>query len=94
MEIAGNNLFQGDEYALSVAVGVLAIFVTLGLFTLAASSLASVLTMILFVLVHNETLTVSAATSCLCIVLALVGAGAYSVDAQLFGQRRIVWPKS
>ena len=90
--IAFHNLSAGDASVLSLSVVVLAVFLTLGLFTVAASSLAATLTMALFLLVHHQTLAASVVTTVVCTALALQGAGAYSLDARLFGQRRVVWP--
>jgi hypothetical protein len=93
LEIAGNNLLRGDACVISYTVAILSLFVTLGLFVPVVSSLAALLTISLILLVHRETLMVSSAATGFCIVLALVGAGAYSMDARLFGQRRVIWPK-
>jgi hypothetical protein len=90
--IACNNLSRGDASALSVSVVILAIFMTLGLFTIVVSSLAAALIMAFFLVLHQETLVASMVTAAVCIALTLLGAGAYSVDACLFGQRRVVWP--
>jgi uncharacterized membrane protein YphA (DoxX/SURF4 family) len=89
--IAFDNLSRGDASMLSVSVVVLAIFVVLGLFTTVASSLAAMLTVMLFLL-YQQTLASSTVTTVVCMALALQGAGAYSLDARLFGQRRVVWP--
>ena len=90
--IACNNLSRGDASLLSVSVVILAIFLTLGFFTIVVSSLATALIIALFLLLHQETLAACVVTSAACIALALLGGGAYSVDARLFGQRRVVWP--
>jgi uncharacterized membrane protein YphA (DoxX/SURF4 family) len=90
--IACHNLSRGDAGLISVVFVVLAIFLTLGLFTILVSSVAASLTLVFFIFLHQETLSASVATSAVCIALALLGAGAYSVDARLFGQRRVVWP--
>ncbi|WP_041586004.1 hypothetical protein [Terriglobus saanensis] len=90
--VACNNLSRGDASVLSVSIMILAIFLALGLFTVAASSLAAVISMTLPFLLHQETLAASTVTVSVCVALALLGAGAYSVDARLFGQRRVVWP--
>jgi len=93
LDIAGHNLLRGDASVVSFTVAILSLFIALGLFTPVVSSVAALLTIALLLLVHREALTLSAATTCFCVVLALVGAGAYSVDGLLFGQRRVTWPK-
>jgi uncharacterized membrane protein YphA (DoxX/SURF4 family) len=93
MTVACENLSRGDTSVLSVSAIVLAIFLMLGLFTRAASCLAAVLIVALSLLVHQQSLAASAAALAVCVSLALLGAGAYSIDAQLFGQRRVVWPR-
>jgi hypothetical protein len=91
VDIACNHLIQGDASVLSVSIVILAIFLTLGLFTVAASGLAAVLIIALSLLIHQEALAASTVTASVCVALALLGAGAYSIDACLFGQRRVVW---
>ena len=94
LKIAITNLLLGDASMASYSVAVLAVFLCCGLFTTVVSTLAAVLTMTLLFFVHSEILIESVATTCFCIMLALMGAGAYSVDARLFGQRRVIWPHS
>jgi uncharacterized membrane protein YphA (DoxX/SURF4 family) len=94
LEIAINNLLLGYASVASYAIMILSLFVCFGLFTPIVCSIAALLTMALFLLVHNDPIVVNTATASLCVMLALVGAGAYSVDARLFGQRRVIWPPS
>jgi hypothetical protein len=89
---ACNNLLDGDASLLSVSMIILSIFLTLGLFTVAVSGLAAMLIMTLSLLLHQGTQAASTVTVPVCLALALLGAGAYSLDARLFGQRRVVWP--
>ena len=89
--LAFGGLSQGSAAPIQVTVLALALFLALGLFTVVVSSLAAMLTVALFLLLHQETLAASMVTAVVCTALALQGAGAYSLDARLFGQRRVVW---
>jgi uncharacterized membrane protein YphA (DoxX/SURF4 family) len=86
------NLRLGDASVLSVSAIVLAIFLTVGLFTVLAASMGAVLTTTLFLLLHHETLGASIVIVLVCITVALLGGGAYSIDARVFGPRRVIWP--
>ena len=90
---ACDHLSLGAASLLSVSIIILAIFLMLGLFTTAVARLSAMLTMTLSLLPRQEILAGSIVTISVCIALALLGAGAYSLDARLFGQRRVVWPK-
>jgi uncharacterized membrane protein YphA (DoxX/SURF4 family) len=92
LAIAYGNLSRGDASLLSFLAIILAIFLTLGLFTIVTSSLAAALTIALVILLHQQSFAKSAVTAVVCLALALLGAGAYSIDARLFGQRRVIWP--
>ena len=92
--LAATNLLLGHAAALSCGIGVFALFISFGLFTSVVSFLAATFTAALSLQVHDNPIVLIAATSSLCVMLAVMGAGAYSVDARLFGQRRVVWPHS
>jgi len=94
LKIGIANLLLGNASVGSFSVTILALLVCCGLFTTVVSTLAAILTITLLFFIHSETLIESVATTCFCIMLALIGAGAYSVDARLFGQRRVIWPRS
>jgi hypothetical protein len=91
MASAWENLSRGEASVLSVSVVMVAIFLMLGLFTAPTASLGAALTIALLLL-HHGTLAASTVTVSVCVDVALLGAGAYSMDARLFGQRRVVWP--
>jgi uncharacterized membrane protein YphA (DoxX/SURF4 family) len=88
-----DDLSRGDLSAVSVVAIGLGSFLTLGLFTVVAAALGAIFAAILPFL-HHGALTSSSVTIALCTVLALLGSGAYSIDARLFGPRRVVWPTS
>ena len=90
--IAMNNLRRGDASVLSVSAIILALFLTLGLFTVIAASLGAMLTGMLSFLPRHETIAANVVIVLVCISLALLGSGAYSIDARLFGPRRVTWP--
>ncbi len=88
-----DDLSRGDINAVSLLAIGLGSFVTLGLFTVVAAALGAIAAATLPLLRHGA-LTTSSVTIALCTVLALLGSGAYSIDARLFGPRRVVWPSS
>lgn len=79
---------------LSFLLAVLALFIVLGLLTSVCSGLAALLTVALSFVSRDLPLDVVAATVSICLSLAMLGAGGYSLDALLFGRRRIILPKS
>ena len=87
-----DNLRRGEASVLSVSAMVLAIFLSLGLFTTLAASLGAALTLTLFLLLHHQTIVMSLVAISVSVADALLGGGAYSIDARLFGPRRVVWP--
>jgi len=66
----------------------------LGLFTAISSVMAALLTVILFLFLRDTPLLVVATSASLCVSLSMLGAGAYSLDALLFGRRRVIFPNS
>jgi len=78
----------------SFLLAVLALFMVLGLFTAISSVMAALLTVILFLFLRDTPLLVVATSASLCVSLSMLGAGAYSLDALLFGRRRVIFPNS
>src|SRR5580658_5244140 len=70
----------------SFLLAVLALFMILGLFTAISSVMAALLTVILFLFLRDTPLLVVATSASLCVSLSMLGAGAYSLDALLFGR--------
>ena len=75
-----------------ILISALAIFIALGLFTTTVSGLVAMGTLASFFSFHNAPPIAVTITTVLCISLSMMGAGAYSFDALLFGQRRVTLP--
>jgi len=83
------DLIYGQGGFFSFLAALLAILVALGLFTTASAAVAAMLTVALYVDLRNASPLLVATTDAVCLALALTGAGAYSLDSLLFGQRRV-----
>lgn len=78
---------------LSLAVIGLALLIGFGLFTSIASAISAVLIIATMLFCRTE-LNFRGTMAMLCLAVALMGGGAYSVDGLIHGWRRIVLPKS
>jgi hypothetical protein len=76
----------------SFLLAVVALFMVLGLFTAVSSGIAALLTVVLFLFFRDIPILVVTASVLLCVSLSMLGAGAYSLDALLFGRRRVIFP--
>jgi hypothetical protein len=74
----------------SFLLSIVALFIVLGLFTVISSGIAALLTVILFWFLRDSPILVVATSAALCVSLSMLGAGAYSLDALLFGRRRVI----
>lgn len=77
----------------SFVATVLVIFIALGLFTSACSAVGTLLMISLYFMSHPAP-AITTVTGAVCTSVALMGAGAYSLDALIYGRQRIVVPKS
>jgi uncharacterized membrane protein YphA (DoxX/SURF4 family) len=89
MMITCHELFSSHAGLLSFVTAALALFIAIGLFTPVSSSMVGVLMVILHFLFHDVTALTLGTIVSLLISLSLTGAGAYSLDAIMFGRRRI-----
>jgi hypothetical protein len=89
LTITVHQLFRGHAGPLSFLAAVLAVFIGLGLFIPVSSCLAGLLMVVLYFLFRDVTLLTLSTIVLLCISLSMTGGGAYSLDALIFGQRRI-----
>jgi hypothetical protein len=83
----------GRLSSLSVVIMVLAILIGLGYFTSVSAALAGSLIVALIFVSRSEPIT-SSGLAALCAAVALLRAGAYSVDGLFHGRRRITMPKT
>jgi hypothetical protein len=90
--MVGNHFVGHGVGLLSFFLVVFALFMLLGLFTTIVSGLAAVLTVVLFFLFRDTSPAAVTTAILFCSSLAMVGAGGYSLDALLFGFRRIDFP--
>jgi len=90
---AGEQIMNGRLSIPSLLLTLLAIFIGLGLFTTPASSLAALLNIGLYLGLHDAPLLITITIAEVCIALSMMGAGAYSLDALLFGYRRVTLPR-
>jgi hypothetical protein len=91
LTITVNQLSSGNAAPLSFSAAVLAVFIALGLFVPVSSCLAGSLMVILYFLCHDVTMLTIGTIVLLCISLSMTGGGAYSLDALIFGQRRVTF---
>jgi hypothetical protein len=75
-------------------LSIVALFIVLGPFTVISSGIAALLTVILFWFLRDSPILVVATSATLCVSFSMLGAGAYSLDALLFGRRRVIFPNS
>jgi uncharacterized membrane protein YphA (DoxX/SURF4 family) len=90
--LVGQQYVDQGTGLLSFLLAVLALFVAIGLFTTIASGLAAILTVVHFFLFRDPSPAAIATTILFSLSLSMIGAGAYSLDALLFGFRRIDFP--
>ena len=87
------QLASGPFSVISLGAIVLAILITIGLFTSHSSATVAVLIVALFFAFHSG-LIIKTVLAALCVSISLTGAGAYSIDGLSHGRRRIILPKS
>ena len=78
----------------SFLLSIIALFIELGLFTVISSGIAALLTVIICWFLRDSPILVVATSAALCVSLSMLGTGAYSLDALLFGRRRVFFPNS
>jgi len=77
-----------------LALAVLSLLLCLGLFTPVVSTIAGLFELTALFAVGHTDLRFIALSSLNAVAIALLGPGAYSLDARLFGRREIVFPPS
>ena len=86
------EMSSGSVNILSLAAIVLAILITVGLFTSLSSAIVALLICALCLVSHPDPI-ISVTIAALCVSLSMTGAGAYSFDGLLRGRRRIFVPE-
>jgi len=87
------ELRNGRDTFLPLLGALLAILLLAGFLTTASSCLAAIGTVGVCIVSNGNSIFISAITVGTCMALALSGPGGYSIDALLFGRRRITLPK-
>ena len=87
--LGSRQLASGPFSVISLAAIVLAMLVTVGLFTSGSSAILGFLMLFLCFLSHTGFLIMTILAA-LCASLSMTGAGAYSIDGLLHGKQRII----
>ena len=78
----------------ALGIAVLSFFLSVGLFTFVTSCFAGAVMVLFYAIMLGDGAAIPAVSiGSMCTVLALSGPGAYSVDALLWGPRRITYPE-
>jgi uncharacterized membrane protein YphA (DoxX/SURF4 family) len=78
----------------ALGIAALSFFLSVGLFTFAVSCFTGAMTVIFYIIMLGDGAAIPAISiGLMCVVLALAGPGAYSLDALLWGPRRMTYPE-
>jgi hypothetical protein len=101
LSVAGGLLYQAPFYALAgnpvliyIVLSAMSLLLCVGFLTPIVSILACVLELLLLLIEQNSASPFTVLSGLNTVVVALIGPGAYSVDAKLFGRREMTFPPS
>ena len=101
LSVAGGLLYQapfyavaGDSVLIYTVLSAMSLLLCLGFLTPIVSIVACVLELLLLLIGQNSASPFMVLSGLNTVVVALIGPGAYSVDAKLFGRREMTFPPS